>query len=100
MSGTGDCGPSMRQAYSLRTCTAFSNSRLLSGRNDKVPEVPEVWLMHSCGTASSMVSNHSSRPWQALTSAASMAWAVSAVTSLHNHRLIAVKLFFSSSDGG
>ncbi|MNT41766.1 hypothetical protein D3C72_1781400 [compost metagenome] len=100
MSGAGVSGPVMRQAYSRRTLTVFSNSRLLRGRKDSVPEVPEVWLMQSCGTASSMVSNHSSRPWQPLTSTAWMASAISGVTSLHNHLLIAVKLFFSSRDGG
>ncbi|MCY1185993.1 hypothetical protein D9M73_268200 [compost metagenome] len=65
-----------------------------------MPEVPEVWLRHSCGTASSMVSNHSSRPWQPLTSVARMASAISGITSFASHLLIAVKLFFSSSDGG
>ncbi|MNF33471.1 hypothetical protein D3C84_142860 [compost metagenome] len=65
-----------------------------------MPEVPEVWLMHSCGTWRSMVSNQSSRPWQALTSAARMTSATSGVTSLASHLLMAAKLHFSSSDGG
>ncbi|MCY1398066.1 hypothetical protein D9M71_130920 [compost metagenome] len=100
MSGCGVSGPVMRQANSRRTSAAFSNSRVLHGRNDRVPEVPEVWLMVSCGTCRSMVSNQSSRPVQALTSTASTASATSGVSSLASHLLIAVKLFFSSSDGG
>ncbi|MOA22135.1 hypothetical protein D3C78_1426750 [compost metagenome] len=100
MSGVGVCGPFMFQAYRRRICVDFWNSRLPSGRKDSVPEVPDVWLRQSCGTASSMVSNHSSSPWQPLTSVARMASATSGMTSLDSHLLMAVKLFFSSSDGG
>ncbi|MCY1251386.1 hypothetical protein D9M72_651420 [compost metagenome] len=90
----------MFQTNSRRIWRAFSNSRTPWGRNDRVPEVPEVWLIRNCGTALSMVSNHWSRPWQALTSAAVMAWATCGVTSLASHLLIWLKLRFSNSDGG
>ncbi|MNN62088.1 hypothetical protein D3C81_1773640 [compost metagenome] len=56
--------------------------------------------MRSAGTASSMVSNQSSRPWQSLTLTAAMASATSGVTSLPSHLLIWAKLRFSSNDGG
>ncbi|MNT23593.1 hypothetical protein D3C72_1590160 [compost metagenome] len=79
---------------------AFSHSRTLLGRKETVPEVPEVWLIRSSGTAWSIAANQSSSPWQPLTSAAAMRSALSGVTSLPSHLLIWPKLFFSSREGG